>query len=81
MNFVGSLASGGTVSFALSLDEVFGFQTVDFGGLFSDVTAVSWTQVYNYHQFDNLVLDASAAAALPEPASLALTRRRRASRA
>ena len=76
MNFLGSLASGGTVSFALSLDEV-----VDFGGLFSDVTAVSWTQVYNYHQFDNLVLDASAAAALPEPASLALTRRRRASRA
>lgn len=71
VTFVGTLSGGGTANFSVDLDLVFGNQTVDFGSVFSDVTSVSWTQTFNYHQFDNLVMDGPTTS-VPEPTSLAL---------
>lgn len=71
VHFVAQLSGGGTADYVFDLDLVFGYQTVNFGSLFASVTSVSWLQTNNYHQFDNLVMDASTNN-LPEPASLAL---------
>jgi hypothetical protein len=70
VKFVAQLAVGGTASYLVDLDMVFGYQAVNFGSAFSDVTSVSWLQTASYHQFDNLVMN--AASTVPEPASLAL---------
>lgn len=68
VTFVGQLSGGGTAEYSFDLDKIFGMETVGFGGLFSSVTSVSWMQTFNYHQFDNLVMNAT----VPEPHSLAL---------
>ena len=70
VHFVADLAGGGTADYTVDLDLVFGYQAVDFGGTFNNVTSVSWLQTASYHQFDNLVM--GAATAVPEPASIAL---------
>ncbi len=69
--FTATLATGGTASYTAALDLVFGNQTVIFGSVFNSVTSVSWDQTYNYHQFDNLVIN-EAAGEIPEPVSLAI---------
>ena len=70
VTFVGQLSGGGTASYSFDLDMVFGNQHVNFGNTFGDVMSVSWNQTNNYHQFDNLVMNAGAT--VPEPGSLAL---------
>lgn len=65
----GDLLGGGTVSQVVALDGVFGYQNVTFAG-FTNLTAVRFTTSPNNFQLDNIELD--TAAAVPEPASLAL---------
>lgn len=69
--FTATLAAGGSASYTAVLDLVFGNQTVNFGSVFNGVTSVSWDQTYNYHQFDNLVINEDAGE-IPEPVSLAI---------
>ena len=70
VTFVGALSGGGTTSVSVDLDLIFGNQTFNFGNAFSSVTSMSWVQTFNYHQFDNLVMDNGTS--VPEPSSLAL---------
>ena len=70
VTFVGALSGGGTTSVSVDLDLIFGNQTFIFGNAFSSVTSMSWVQTFNYHQFDNLVMDNGTS--VPEPSSLAL---------
>ncbi len=69
--FTATLAAGGSASYTAILDLVFGNQAVNFGSVFNDVTSVSWVQTYEYHQFDNLVINEDAGE-IPEPLSLAI---------
>jgi hypothetical protein len=65
VTFTGDRLGGGTVTQAFSIDGVaFGAETFEFSGDFRNLTAVRWTQVDPYHQFDNIVV--------PEPSSCAL---------
>lgn len=61
------LAGGGSASFTADLDLSFGFETFNFGGLFSNVVSVSWNQTPDFHQFDNLNINT-----VPEPSLFAL---------
>lgn len=76
VTFVGTLFGGGTISQTFNLDAFFAtndlssFQTFSFSG-FADLTKVSWTQQYAFHQFDNIVTDADGAE-VPEPATMLL---------
>ena len=69
ISFTGNVQGGGTVNASYTLDDSFSFQTFVLNG-FNNLTSVTWSQVYQYHQFDNLVLDQSTQ--IPEPGSLAL---------
>ncbi|MDN5941317.1 MAG: PEP-CTERM sorting domain-containing protein [Nitrospira sp.] len=70
--FTGHLTGGGTVVQTFTLDGVaFGAETFTFSG-FGDVTKVSWSQDYPYHQFDNIVASPNSGTSVPEPASLGL---------
>jgi len=69
ISFIGNVDGGGTVTESFTLNNSFSFQTLTFSG-FDNLDSVTWTQVYNYHQFDNLVLDQSAP--VPEPGTMAL---------
>lgn len=67
VTFTGDLVGGGTVTQAFSLDgAAFGPEIFSFGPGFKDLTAVRWTQVSPFHQFDNIVAE------VPEPSSGAL---------
>ena len=66
--FTALFSDGTTAIYTATLDLAFGYETFDFGGLFTNIKSVSWTQTYNYHQFDNLVINS----AVPEPASILL---------
>lgn len=68
VSFTGNLAGGGTVSQSFSLDGIFGFETVAFTG-FTDLISATWTQTSQFHQFDNITIDATG---VPEPTSLVL---------
>lgn len=67
VDFIGNLSGGGTVNQSFSLDGVFGFETFLFSG-FENLTSLTWTQTSDYHQFDNIMIDAN----VPEPGMLAL---------
>lgn len=75
LTFVGTLASGGQVLFTANLPE-FGIGAaipgtrvaVDFGDRLRDVTAVAWRNGAEFHQVDNLRVEA-ATAIIPEPAT------------
>ena len=69
ISFTGNVQGGGTVNASYTLDNTFSFQTFVLNG-FNNLTSVTWSQVYKYHQFDNLVLDQPTQ--VPEPGSLAL---------
>lgn len=69
VSFLGHLDGGGTVTESFTLNNSFSFQTFSFSS-FDNLDSVTWTQLYPYHQFDNLVLDQSAP--VPEPGTIAL---------
>lgn len=70
VTFIAELVGGGTASATFITDLNFpALQTFSFGTAFANVTAVSWTQVFPYHSFDNIVIQG---AQVPEPATLAL---------
>ncbi|MCU6434126.1 PEP-CTERM sorting domain-containing protein [Undibacterium sp. Jales W-56] len=74
--FTGNVHGGGTVSQSFQLTTNLSFNTFLFSG-FTNLDSVTWGQGFPYHQFDNLVLDASAnnppgTANVPEPTSIAL---------
>lgn len=65
VSFTGFLLGGGTVAQSFTTDGVFGAQTFIFGSAFVNLTSVSWRQDAPFHQFDNIVVDAT----VPEPSS------------
>ena len=68
VNFVGNLSGGGTVIASYTVQNPVGFETFSFAGLgFDNLSSVSWVQENNFHQFDNIAVNA-----VPAPASLAL---------
>lgn len=67
--FTGKFADGSTVASVVTLDNIFGFQTFNFGSTFSDIISVSWTNNAAYYQFDNVTVSQSA---VPEPATMLL---------
>jgi len=69
VTFTGTKLDNSLVNQSFILDEVFGFQTFAFSASFLGVKQVDWAQSPQYHQFDNVVLNADAAA-VPEPLSL-----------
>lgn len=73
VNFVGHVHGGGTVSASFKVQNNYSFHTFAFTD-FTNLDSVTWTQEYNYHQFDQLQLtEPGQPAPVPEPASLALT--------
>ena len=68
ITFTGTKADLSSVSQSVTLDGTFGFETFALTG-FNDVVRVQWLQTTLSHQFDNVVLDASASpsAVVPEP--------------
>jgi hypothetical protein len=56
--FTGTRADASTVSVTFTTDGVFGLETFTFSG-FTNLTSLSWDQVYPWHQFDNITLDAA----------------------
>ena len=72
VTFVGIKAdASGQVMQTVNLDSVFGFQTFFLNSSFTGLSSVSWSQTWNYHQFDNVTVNA-AASPVPEPASMLL---------
>ena len=67
--FTGTFENNSTVNFLATLNNTVGFQTIDFGSTFSNVTSVSWKNTYLYYQFDNVTVSQSA---VPEPATMLL---------
>ena len=61
---VGTRSDASIVTQTFNLDGNFGLETFAFTG-FTDLVSVTWDQVVDYHQFDNVVLT-------PEPSTLAL---------
>lgn len=65
ITFTGDTLGGGVVSQSFTLDgDAFGAETFEFSDDFRGVTAVRWSQVAPFHQFDNVVV--------PEPSTGAL---------
>jgi hypothetical protein len=70
VSFVGYLLGGGTVTQSFATDGVFGAETFTFNSTFASVASVTWRQDAPFHQFDNIVIDATVVdAAVPEPSS------------
>lgn len=69
VTFNGFVHGGGSVTQSFTLNDTYSFQTFNLSG-FENLDSVAWTQDYNYHQFDNLALDMSAA--VPEPSTFLL---------
>lgn len=62
VTFLGTIASGGSVSQTFTVDgSAFVQETFNFTG-FSNLSKVEWTQSAPYHQFDNVVVNV-----VPEP--------------
>lgn len=70
VTFTGHRQDGATVEQSFEVGAEMGFATYTFTN-FSNLSSVTWTQVENYHQFDNIVATASSAD-VPEPGALAL---------
>lgn len=68
VSFTGNVHGGGTVLQSFTVNAALAFSDFSFSG-FGNLDSVSWTQTSPYHQFDNIVVDASA---VPEPTTLAL---------
>lgn len=70
VTFVGTTASGGTVSQAVAFGPGLAPVTVAFGSGFRDLTSVSWVQESENeaHQFDNIRLDETIP--IPEPGTV-----------
>ncbi len=65
VTFTGTLSGGGTVSQTFTLDTQKGFQQFAFTG-FTGVTSVSWSQEFECHQFDNVIIDQLVSDPIPE---------------
>ena len=65
ITFTGNVFGGGTVTEPIDLDGTFGFETLTFTG-FTNLTSVTWVNTFDYHSFDNIVLDTSS---VPVPAA------------
>jgi hypothetical protein len=71
VSFLGYLLGGGTVTQSFTTDGVFGAETFTFDSTFASVASVTWRQDAPFHQFDNIVVDATFVnAAVPEPSSV-----------
>lgn len=70
VTFTGHLTGGGTVVQSITLNGVFGMETMVFSG-FTNLSSVTWQQLFEYHQFDNIVVQAVGVSA-PGTASLLL---------
>ena len=64
--FTRTRSNSTTVSALFTLDGIFGNETFTFTG-WSDLVSVTWSQDPEFHQFDNIVVQA-----VPEPGSLVL---------
>lgn len=69
VTFTGNVHGGGTLVQSFTTGSTMGFSTYQFTG-FDNLDSVTWVQQAPYHQFDNIVVDKSAA--VPEPGTLAL---------
>lgn len=69
VTFIGNVHGGGTVTDSYTLSNSYSFERFALTG-FNELDSVSWIQQYNYHQFDNLVLEQSAP--VPEPSTFIL---------
>jgi hypothetical protein len=67
VTFTGLLSNGNTVSERFSLDGLFGAQSFSFASSFTNLVSVSWDQTPDFHQFDNISVNA-----VPEPGTLLL---------
>ena len=71
VSFLGTRADLSTVQFDLTLTNsqlmAFAFPTV-----FTDLVSLEWRQITPYHQFDNLVVEPTTSASVPEPGTLLL---------
>jgi hypothetical protein len=70
VTFVGTRSNSSTLSVTFALDGVFGNETFVFSAAWTDLVSVSWNQDPEFHQFDNIVVE--AAGAVPEPGPLTL---------
>lgn len=68
--FTGHLSGGGTVSTTQTAFGGFSWVTVTFDSSWTGLTSVEW--IWNNVSFDNIVVQETAAAAVPEPATLAI---------
>ena len=73
MIFTGFFVGGGSTTQTFTTSQ-FGFQTFTFDPSFTNLDHVDFgTQVlFSYFQFDNVVVNTSRAAAVPEPATMLL---------
>ncbi len=72
VTFTGTCVSGGTTTQAFTFSQ-FGFQTFSFNSTFTNLASVDFgPQVFPFFQFDNVVVNGNAPAAVPEPATLLL---------
>jgi hypothetical protein len=73
VTFVGKLHGGGTVSQTFTVGDTLAFEAFTLSG-FGNIDSVSWMQLPNYHQFDDVVVGDAVVAQqpVPEPGSLAL---------
>jgi opacity protein-like surface antigen len=69
ITFTGNVHGGTTLTQSFTVGAALGFDTYKFSG-FDNLDSVTWVQEKPYHQFDNIVVDASAP--VPEPGTLAL---------
>jgi PEP-CTERM motif len=73
VTFIGTLLNSTTVTQSFTTDATFpALQTFEFGDAFNSVTQVEWVQVFPFHQFDNIVVNAPDAGQVPEPMTLTL---------
>ena len=66
VTFDGVFMGGGAISQNITLDGLFGFETLIFSG-FTGLASVSWLQVTDFHQFDNITV--SSVSEVPIPAA------------
>lgn len=67
VTFIGTTATSAIVTDTFTVDS-FGFTTFDFTPDFTDLVSLKWTQVADFHQFDNLTVDfVPAKGGVPEP--------------
>lgn len=67
VTFDGVFMSGATISQSITLDGVFGLETLSFSG-FTGLASVSWRQVLDFHQFDNITVTSVSEVPIPAAA-------------